>query len=90
MPAHTEDFEDYLAIKYNAKTVNAVLGHDGGPPYRVRITLDGIPLSPDDADTDVRFDDMGNSYLHVDESKDVSPHQDNRVRAARVATQLKL
>ena len=65
----TEDFEDYLAIKYNAKTVNAVLGHDGGAPYRVRITLDGIPLSPDDADTDVRFDDMGNSYLHVDESR---------------------
>ena len=65
----TEDFEDYLAIKYNAKTVNAVLGHDGGAPYRVRITLDGIPLSPDAADTDVRFDDMGNSYLHVDESR---------------------
>jgi len=65
----TEDFEDYLAIKYNAKTVNAVLGHDGGAPYQVRITLDGIPLSPADADTDVHFDDMGNSYLHVDESR---------------------
>ena len=68
--AHTtEKFEDYLAIKYNAKTVNAVLGHDGGAPYQVRITLDGMPLSPDAADTDVRFDDMGNSYLHVDESR---------------------
>ena len=65
----TDDFEDYLAIKYNAKTVNAVLGHDGGAPYQVQITLDGMPLSPDDADTDVRFDDMGNSYLHVDESR---------------------
>ena len=65
----TDDFEDYLAIKYNAKTVNAVLGHDGGAPYQVRITLDGMPLSPDDADTDVQFDDMGNSYLHVDEAR---------------------
>ncbi len=65
----TEGFEDYLAIKFNAKTVNAVLGHDGGDPYRVRITLDGKPLSPDDADTDVLFDDMGNSYLEVDESR---------------------
>ena len=65
----TEDFDDYLAIKYNAKTVNAVLGHDGGAPYQVRITLDGVPLSPDDADTDVRFDDMGNSYLHVTEAR---------------------
>ena len=65
----TADFEDYLAIKYNAKTVNAVLGHDGGAPYRVRITLDGMPLSPDDADTDVRFDELGNSYLQVDEAR---------------------
>ncbi len=65
----TDNFEDYLAIKYNAKTVNAVLGHDGGAPYQVRITLDGMPLSPDDADTDVRFDDMGNSYLMVDEAR---------------------
>ena len=65
----TEGYEDYLAIKYNAKTVNAVLGHDGGDPYQVRITLDGMPLSPDDADTDVQFDDMGNSYLEVDEAR---------------------
>ena len=65
----TADFEDYLAIKYNAKTVNAVLGHDGGAPYQVRITLDGLPLSPDAADTDVRLDDMGNSYLQVDEAR---------------------
>ena len=65
----TEEFEDYLAIKFNAKTVNAVLGHDGGAPYQVRITLDGMPLSPEDADTDVRFDDMGNSYVEVDEAK---------------------
>ena len=65
----TEGFEDYLAIKFNAKTVNAVLGHGGGDPYRVRITLDGMPLSPDDADADVRFDDMGNSYLEVDEAR---------------------
>ena len=65
----TEGFEDYLAIKFNAKTVNAVLGHGGDDPYRVKITLDGMPLSPDDADADVRFDDMGNSYLEVDEAR---------------------
>ena len=65
----TEDFEDYLAIKFNAKTVNAVLGHDGGAPYRVQITLDGMPLSPDDADTDIQFDDMGNSYVEVEEAR---------------------
>ena len=35
----------------------------------MHITLDGIPLSPDDADTDIRFDDTGNSYLHVTEAR---------------------
>ena len=65
----TEDLEDYLAIKFNAKTVNAVLGHDGGAPYAVRITLDGKPISPEDADTDVRLDDTGNSYVEVDEAR---------------------
>lgn len=65
----TENFEDYLAIKFNAKTVNAVLGHDGGSPYRVRVTLDGKPLRPDQADTDIRFDEMGNSYAEVDRAR---------------------
>ena len=65
----TENFEDYLAIKFNAKTVNAVLGHDGGPPYRVRVTLDGKPLRQDQADADIRFDEMGNSYAEVDRAR---------------------
>ncbi len=65
----TADFEDYLAIKYNAKTVNAVLGHDGGSPYEARVTLDGKPVSRDVADTDIRFDDGGNSYVLVDEAR---------------------
>lgn len=62
----TENFEDYLAIKFNAKTVNAVLGHDGGEPYRVRITLDGVPLSQHDAGADIRFDDEGAGHVMVD------------------------
>ena len=28
-----------------------------------------MPLSPDDADSDVRFDDRGNSYVEVDEAR---------------------
>ena len=28
-----------------------------------------MPLSPDDADADIRFDDMGNSYVEVDEAR---------------------
>ena len=35
----------------------------------MQITLDGMPLSRDDADADVRFDDRGNSYVEVDEAR---------------------
>jgi thiol-disulfide isomerase/thioredoxin len=65
----TTDFEDYVAIKYNAKTVNAVLGHDGVIEYRVWVTLDGMPIGPPQADADIRFDDAGNSYVLVDEAR---------------------
>ena len=33
------------------------------------MTLDGNPLALDQAGADVRFDDNGNSYLLVDESR---------------------
>lgn len=65
----TENLEDYLAVKFNAKTANAVLGHDGGPPYRVHVTLDGKPLRPDQADADIQFDEMGNSYAEIDSAR---------------------
>jgi hypothetical protein len=65
----TANFEDYIALKYNAKTVNAVLGIDDGPSYEVGVTLDGSPVPQDEADADIRFDDAGNSYVLVDEAR---------------------
>ena len=65
----TDNFEDYIAIKYNAKTVNAVLGHDGGESYDVRVTLNGEPLDLAQADSDIQYDDLANSYVSVDEAR---------------------
>ena len=67
--AVTEGFEDYLAVVYSARSVNAVLTHGTGEPYKVRLTVDGEYLSEDNKGTDVIIGDDGESYLWVDEPK---------------------
>ena len=64
----TQNYEDYLAIRFYATTVNVVMSPEGGEPYEVRVTLDGEPLKPSEAGADVRFDLEGNSHVVVDES----------------------
>ncbi len=63
----TNSYDDYLAIRYFANSVNVVmdLGSSGGT-YEVRVTIDGGPLAVDQAGVDVRFDDDGHSYIPVD------------------------
>jgi thiol-disulfide isomerase/thioredoxin len=73
----TEDYEDYIAIKFYATSVNAVMSQGQQPcrgarpcaPTEVRITLDGRPLTPSQAGEDVKFDSQGNSYVLVDQSR---------------------
>ena len=65
----TEDLEDYLALNYAAKSVNAVLTSDSGEPYRVVITVDGAMMTQDNAGADVQWDDDGQSYVLVDEPR---------------------
>jgi thiol-disulfide isomerase/thioredoxin len=81
----TSDFEDYVAIKFFATSVNAVMSADGSPPLiedsadsdlgerrteaLVRVTLDGEPLTPTEAGQDVQFDNEGNSFVLVDEPR---------------------
>jgi thiol-disulfide isomerase/thioredoxin len=72
----TEDYEDYIAIKFYATSVNAVMSQGEScrgtacrAPTEVRITLDGNPLTPSQAGEDVRFDNLGNSYVLVDQSR---------------------
>ena len=65
----TENLEDYLALNYAAKSVNAVLTSDSGEPYRVVITQDGAMLSEENAGLDIQWDENGRSYILVDEPR---------------------
>ena len=65
----TEDYDDYIAIKFYATSVNAVLAPANSGSFRVRLTLDGSPLESDRSGADVTFDDEGNSYLLVDRAR---------------------
>ncbi len=65
----TENLEDYLALNYAAKSVNAVLTSDSGEPYRVIVTLDGAMMTPENAGADIQWDEEGYSYILVDEPR---------------------
>ena len=65
----TEGYEDYIAIKFRAASVNAVMIPAGGEPFEVRLTIDDMPIPASEAGADVRFDEDGNSYILVDRSE---------------------
>ena len=61
----TENYEDYIAIKFSAIEANVVLRLEDAEPYEVRVTIDDHPLDPSQAGKDIRFDGEGNSYINV-------------------------
>ena len=65
----SENYEDYLTLKYSAKSVNAVLTSDSGEPYRVRITLDGEYLTEENKGADILIGEDGESYLNVEQPR---------------------
>ena len=64
----TEGYEDYLALRFSAITVNAVINADDAPPFQVRVTIDGHPLRADEAGPDVVVTEEG-SFFTVDEPR---------------------
>ena len=65
----TENYEDYIAINFYGTSVNVVLSLEDADPYDVRVTYDGRPLQASEAGADILFDDEGNSFLRVTESR---------------------
>ena len=65
----TQDYEDYIAIKFYANSVNAVMHGGAGSPEPVRVTLDGLPLDRASAGADVMFAPDGSSYVLVGQPK---------------------
>ena len=66
----TDDFEDYLALKFFATSVNAVMAPETiGESFIVRLTIDDKPLTPEQAGFDVMFRENGDSYVLVGGSR---------------------
>ena len=66
---NTSNFEDYIDLKYSAKSVNLVLTSESGKPYKVRLTVDGEYLTEANKGDDVIIGADGESYILVDEPR---------------------
>ena len=65
----SDNYEDYVAINYSAKSVNVVITSDSSEPYQVRVTMDGEYLTEENRGADVMIGEDGESYLLVTEAK---------------------
>ena len=65
----TGHFDDYLALVYSARSVNAVLTSDSGESYKVRVTHNGDYLTEANRGDDIIIGEDGESYLIVSEPK---------------------
>ncbi len=62
----TNNYEDYVAINYSARSVNVVVRPTGGDPFLVIVTLDGKPVPQEHRGKDVSEDERGNTVVNVD------------------------
>jgi len=62
----TSDYEDHIALKFFATSVNGVMAPSGADSFRVRVELDGKPVLPGHAGPDITFAEDGESYILVD------------------------
>ena len=65
----TEDYEDYIALKFYATSVNAVMAPVNPGSFDLRVTLDDRPLTMEEAGFDIMFDEEGNSFARVVEDR---------------------
>ena len=64
----TTGYEDYIALRFSATAVNAVVNPLVDVPFEVQVTIDGRPLSVEEAGPDVVVED-GRSFFRVDEGR---------------------
>ena len=72
----TEAFEDYIAIKYEAASVNVIVRPKGMDSFRVLATVDGMPVPAGGRGDDILVDGDGNTYLDID-----GPRMYNMIRS---------
>ncbi len=64
----TEAYEDYIALKFFATSVNAVIDPQGIEPFDVQVTMDGRAVRGGEAGADLEIRD-GRSFFTVDEGR---------------------
>jgi len=64
----TQDNSDYIGLKFFATSVNAVIDPESGPPFDVQVTIDGRPLTAEEAGSDLILED-GRSFFIVDKAR---------------------
>lgn len=65
----TKEYEDYIVIQFYATSVHAVMAPDTGEPFQVKVTLDDAPVEMSRAGIDIQYDQEGNSFIKVEESR---------------------
>ena len=65
----TENLEDYFVFIFRARTVNVVISPPRPEPFEVYIEIDGRALTAEEAGPDIEFDDEGQSFIRVTESR---------------------
>ena len=66
----TENFEDYLALKFYGRSANVVVAiEEGGAPFPVVVTLDGGPMPKALWGEDVELDTEGRTVFRVDTAR---------------------
>jgi thiol-disulfide isomerase/thioredoxin len=65
----TTNFEDYIGLRFRARSVNVVLRPEGREPFPVLVELDGRSLLTSEAGADVTFDADGRSVIEVREPR---------------------
>jgi thiol-disulfide isomerase/thioredoxin len=61
----TEQLEDYIALKFAARSVNVVVQPEKPVEFEVVVEIDGRPLAPGEAGDDIVFDALGRSTIRV-------------------------
>lgn len=67
--AETANFEDYMLLRFAAKSVNVVLTPEETEPFKVLVTLDGEYLNEFNKGEDVVIEKDGRSFLVVDKPR---------------------
>lgn len=65
----TENLEDYIALKFAARSVNVVIRPERPAPFEVVVEMDGRPLKEEEFGDDVVRDGEGRSIIRVTEPR---------------------